>query len=211
MTVTDPTAATHTFVYDAAGDLTSVTDPEGGIRSYGYSRHRLTTVTDENGNVEVTNTYDDDHRVVTQTDAAGKVLTLAYETPGKGATGRRTPRAGTPRTTSTSTSGRRTRWIRSGRVIGYLYDANGNLDKVIDPALDEWEFVFNASADLTSTTDPLGNPVSFTYNPKHLPTTITDARGNVTTMTYDGRATSRRSRTRLGMRRPTRMTPPAIG
>jgi YD repeat-containing protein len=57
--VTDPAEAVHTYAYDAAGDIVSVTDPEGGVRTCTYDRHRLETVTDENGDLVVDNAYDD--------------------------------------------------------------------------------------------------------------------------------------------------------
>jgi RHS repeat-associated protein len=184
-TVTGPANAVYTYGYDANGDLVSVTNPVGGVRTYAYNRHRLTRVTDENGDLVVDNAYDDYHRVASQTDALNKTISLTYDTPGKGATTVTFPDQGIGkfyldrfgRTTDTiDPTDRRTR---------FLYDANGNLDKVIDSGNAEWDTTFDASADLTGATDPLGNPVSLTYNAKHLPTSITDARGNTTTMTYD--------------------------
>jgi RHS repeat-associated protein len=184
-TVTDPANATYTFGYDANDDLISVTNPLNGVRSYVYSRHRLTRVTDENNHLVVENAYDDFHRLTAQTDATNKTISLAYDTPGKGATTVTFPDQGIGkfyfdrfgRTTDTiDPTDRRTR---------FLYDANGNLDKVIDSGNAAWDVAFDASADLTSATDPLGNPVSLAYNTKHLPTLITDARGNTTTMSYD--------------------------
>ncbi|HEY3212385.1 MAG TPA: RHS repeat-associated core domain-containing protein [Actinomycetota bacterium] len=184
-TVTDPANATYTFGYDANNDLVSVTDPLNGVRSYVYNHHRLTRVTDENGDLVVDNTYDDYHRVISQTDAANKTISLAYDTPGMGATTVTFPDQGIGkfyfdrfgRTTDTiDPTDRRTR---------FLYDSNGNLDKIVDSGNAAWDMAFDASADLTSATDPLGNPISLAYNAKHLPTSITDARGNTTTMTYD--------------------------
>jgi RHS repeat-associated protein len=184
-TVTDPTNAAYTFGYDANNDLVSVTNPLNGVRTYTYNRHRLTRVTDENGDLVVDNAYDDYQRVTSQTDAANMTLSLAYETPGKGGTRVTFPDQGIGkfyfdrfgRTTDTiDPTDRRTR---------FLYDSNGNLDKVIDSGNAAWDMAFDASADLTGATDPLGNPVSLAYNAKHLPTTITDARGNTTTMSYD--------------------------
>jgi RHS repeat-associated protein len=184
-TVTNPAGAAHTFGYDANDDLVSVTNPLNGVRSYVYNRHRLTRVTDENNHLVVQNAYDDYHRVTSQTDAANKTISLSYETPGKGATTVTFPDQGIGkfyfdrfgRTTDTiDPTDRRTR---------FLYDSNGNLDKIIDSGNAVWDTAFDASADLTGATDPLGNPVSLAYNAKHLPTSITDARGNTTTITYD--------------------------
>jgi RHS repeat-associated protein len=184
-TVTDPAGAAYTYGYDVNSDLVSVTNPLNGLRTYAYNRHRLTRVTDETGHLVVDNAYDDYHRVISQTDAANKTISISYATPGQGATTVTFLDQGIGkfyfdrfgRTTDTiDPTDRRTR---------FLYDGNGNLDKVIDSGNAAWDMAFDASADLTGATDPLGNPVSLVYNAKHLPTTITDARGNMTTMAYD--------------------------
>jgi RHS repeat-associated protein len=183
--LTDPAGSAYTFAYDGAGDLVTATDPEGGVRTYTYSRHRLTSVTDEVGHLVVSNTYESVNRLTSQTDAAGQSIQVAHETPGKGATEITYPDGGVgtfyfdhaQRTTDTVDP--------SERVTSFLYDADGNLDKVIDSGSNEWDYAFDGSADLQAVQDPLGNPVSFDYNAKHLPVSITDARGNETTFVYD--------------------------
>jgi RHS repeat-associated protein len=192
-TVTDPANAAYTYGYDANNDLVSVTNPLNAVRSYAYNRHRLTRVTDENNDLVVENAYDDYHRVTSQTDAANKTISLAYDTPGKGATTVTFPDQGIGKFYF-DRFGRTTDTIDpTDRRTSFLYDGNGNLDKVIDSGNAQWDLTFDASADLTSAKDPLGNPVSLAYNAKHLPTTITDPRGNTTTLTYDadGNMTSR--------------------
>jgi RHS repeat-associated protein len=186
-TLTDPADAVWTYGYDAAGDLTSVTDPEGGVRTYAYTDHRLTVVTDEADNVEQENTYDDLGRITSQTDAANETITVAYATPGQGAT-RITDPEGGQATYYFDRYARTTHAVDpTGKVITNVFDANGNLDKVIDPEGNGWDFAFDASGDLTGAEDPLGNPASIEWTPEHLPTTVTDGRGNDTTFTYDTR------------------------
>lgn len=184
-TLTDPANAAWTYGYNAAGDLTTVTDPEGGVRTYTYTDHRLTSVTDEGGHLEQSDTYDDVGRVTSQTDAANKTITIAYATPGQGAT-RITDPEGGQATYYFDRFARTTAAVDpTSKVISYVFDANGNLDKIVDPAGNDWNFAFDTSGDLTGVNDPLGNPASFTWNPKHLPTAVTDARNNTTTYTYD--------------------------
>jgi len=184
--LTDPANAVHTYAYDATGDLVSVTDPEGGVRTYAYDRHRLTSVTDANGELVVDNAYDDYHRVTSQTDAAGQTISLAYDAPGVGATQVSFPDQGIA-TFYFDRFGRTTDTLDpTDRLTSFVYDGWGNLDAVIDSGDAAWDLVFDPSGDLTSTTDPLGNPVSFSYDAKHLPTSLTDGRGNTTTFTYDG-------------------------
>jgi RHS repeat-associated protein len=183
--LTDPAGSVYAFGYDAAGDLVTATDPEGGVRTYTYSRHRLLTVTDEQGSLVVDNAYDQVNRLVSQTDAEKETIQVAYETPAKGATEVAFPGGGTAgfyfdahhRTTTTVDP--------SDRQTSFLYDSVGNLDTIIDSGSNAWDYAFDASGDLTEATDPLGNPASFAYNAKHLPTSVTDARGNTTTFTYD--------------------------
>jgi RHS repeat-associated protein len=184
-TVTDPAGAVMTYTYDGAGDLVAARDPVNQTRSYAYSRHRLTSVVDKNGQVLVTNTLDSVHRVTQQTDAQNKTLTIAYDTPAKGAT-RVTDPAGGQATYYFDTHHRTTdKQDPLGRVITNIYDTNGNLQKVVDPALNQWQFTYDSAGNPTTATDPLNQALQFTYNPKHLPTTISDARGNVTTLMYD--------------------------
>lgn len=183
--LTDPAGSVYAFGYDASSDLLTATDPEDGVRSYTYSRHRLSTVTDEEGSLVVSNAYDEVNRLTSQTDPEALSIEVAYETPAKGATEVTYPDQGVAafyfdihhRTTHTVDP--------TGRVTVFIYDGDGNLDKVIDSGANEWDYVFDPQGDLTEASDPLGNPASFTYNAKHLPLTVTDARGNTTTFTYD--------------------------
>ncbi|MGH3579498.1 MAG: DUF6531 domain-containing protein, partial [Mycobacterium sp.] len=78
ISVTDPTGAKEQYAYDTNGDLHTATDPLNGVRTYSYSNHLLTSVVDQNGKTLFTNTFDSVNRVVTQTDALGKTITLAY-------------------------------------------------------------------------------------------------------------------------------------
>ncbi|MSQ27651.1 MAG: hypothetical protein EXR51_05895 [Dehalococcoidia bacterium] len=83
-------ARTVSFGYDGSGRLTSATDREGKTTTYGYdgTSQRLTTITDANGHVAVTNAYDAQGRVSTQKDArgltTGQQTTFAYVDNGNG-------------------------------------------------------------------------------------------------------------------------------
>jgi YD repeat-containing protein len=138
--VTDPTNAAVTYAYDANGDLISATDPLGHAEAYTYSAHRLTSVTDRNGHVLVTNSFDQNNRVVTQTDAAGKTLTIDYDAPGKGATEATDPNGHTATYYFDVTHRTTDQVDPQSHTISYVYDTVGNLQKVIDPAANQWSF-----------------------------------------------------------------------
>ncbi len=136
------------FGYDASGRLHSVTDRAGKITTYGYdgTTSRLTTITDANGHVAVTMTYDVQGRVATQKDAlgltTGQQTTFTYPASQPGATtvtypatsydgylptvadtydaqARVTQRVSRPSATETSS-------------VSFTYDANGNSSSTTD-------------------------------------------------------------------------------
>jgi YD repeat-containing protein len=184
-TATDPTGAVVTYTYDAAGDLVSARDPLGGTRTYTYDQHRLTRVVDKHGQTLVQNTFDSVHRVVSQTDADNKSLTLVYDTPAKGATRVTDPLNaattyyfdGFHRTTDTTDP--------TGRTASYAYDAQGNLFTLTDAGSHTWTVAYDTAGNPTTVTDPLNQPLQMTWTAQHRPQTMRDRRGNVTTLVYD--------------------------
>lgn len=94
-TVTDwqtPNARVVEFGYDSntPSRLHTVTDREGNVTTYAYdgTSQRLTSITDDNGHVALSLTYDGSGRVATQKDAkglaSGQQSTLTYVTNGDG-------------------------------------------------------------------------------------------------------------------------------
>ena len=75
---------TRTLEFDYSGDdLTSFTDTEGNVTDYGYTESNsvtglLTAKTLPAGNAQFSQTYDDDGRVNTQTDANANMTTFTY-------------------------------------------------------------------------------------------------------------------------------------
>lgn len=70
------------YGYDSAGNLTTVTGPDGAVSTFGYDNaHRITSLLDpqQQGATTkqpLTNTYDSRGRVASQTDQLGRVTTF---------------------------------------------------------------------------------------------------------------------------------------
>ncbi|HZM74343.1 MAG TPA: RHS repeat-associated core domain-containing protein [Candidatus Limnocylindrales bacterium] len=79
--VKDNAGRTVSYSYDAAGHLTQVTNPLGHTTQYTYdASHRMTSIVDGRGITYLTNTYDAQSRVATQTTSAGGTYQFAYTT-----------------------------------------------------------------------------------------------------------------------------------
>lgn len=83
--VTDILGRQIGYTYDASGRLWKVTNAAGGITEYTYDgSHRLLTLKEPGGNIHVTNTYNANGRVATQTQADGTTYQFAYTLDGNG-------------------------------------------------------------------------------------------------------------------------------
>jgi len=83
--IADNAGRTVTYTYDASGRLWKVTDPANGITEYTYdASHRMLTIKDPKNIVFLTNTYDANGRVATQTQADSTTYQFAYTLDGNG-------------------------------------------------------------------------------------------------------------------------------
>ena len=152
------------YGYDTLGCLETVTDREGKVTTYAYdgTTHRLTTITDANGHVAITMTYDAEGRVATQQDAmgliTGEMTTLAYVT---NPDGTQTTTVAYPSTSleptyhplqvdTYNTDGWVTQHVMkptsnsTDDVVNlYTYDANGFRDSVVDGRGNLWQFCYD--------------------------------------------------------------------
>jgi RHS repeat-associated protein len=183
----DHTGRTVSYGYDAVGDLTTVTLPDGSTQSYAYDTdHRVVTMTAPDGG-QTTNVYDTSHRVVSQTDPLGRELTFAY---------------GTDQTTVTDPMGVDTVYAYDGgqtrsvaRAAGtvleattyYTYESTNQLAAATDPLGRTTGFGYDARGNRTAVTDPLGRTSTTTYDEWNNPITVTNAAGETTVFVYDGR------------------------
>jgi len=162
--VADPLGRTVQFEYDGAGDLVEVTDVKGGTTTYAYSNHRMTSLADSNGHLQVTNVYDNANRVVEQADALGGVTCVYY---GSGPTFTST---NCPGVTPTQQAGQTVVVDQRGKKTTYDFDTSFRTTSVTDHDGGVTSFGYDSDSNRTCVTDPLGHKTGFTY----------DSNGNVT-------------------------------
>jgi RHS repeat-associated protein len=171
-TMTDAAGQVWHMTYNAAGQMTTQTDPATGLTTWNYdSMGRISNVVNANSATALTYTYDSADRVATKTDSEGYTLTYAYDnldrvtsiTYPDGTTDlydysfQSGPHAGT------QSLELRKHTDRLGRVTTYGYDADRRLTSVTEPT--------SGSATRTTTYD---------YYENGTLKNITDANGNVT-------------------------------
>jgi RHS repeat-associated protein len=163
--VTDPAGNKITYQYGAAGDLTAVTNRTGDTTQFVYAAprpHYLTQVIDPLGHAGIRTNYDDQGRLVAETDADGKTVQLSYDP-----------------THSTETVK-----DQLGNPTTYEYDDRGNIVTEVDALGGVTKRTYDASNHMLSETDPLGHTTSYTYDGSGNVLTETDPLGHVTRHTY---------------------------
>lgn len=202
----DTAGRTVTFSYDANGNLasvslpdgrlvqygytngllTSVKDPRGNTRTYGYdASDRLTDELDQNGEPVMHTSYDLNGRVVSQTDARGKVSSFAWDAAGE---------------TSTMTDPRGKIWTDVysnnllqrqvdplGNMQRYAYDEDLNIKKVINERGNSTMMTYDGRGNLLTRTAPapLFYTETWSYNARNDVTSYVDGRGHTTAYDYD--------------------------
>jgi RHS repeat-associated protein len=150
------TAADYTtnYGYDAAGNLTTVTDPLGGItRTNHDANNHLTGTIDANGHVTKYQ-YDDADRVntVIGPDESGPQSAAPFNNPPR-PIGTRYEYDGAGQTTS--------RTDPNGHTTGYTYDPAGRLSAVTNPLDRKTTYGYDAEGNLTRTVVPgSGDPTA---------------------------------------------------
>ena len=198
----DSTGRRVTYSYDQNGRLTGVVDKLGNAAgqdptlhkwhySYDAQTQHIVWVIDPDSRTRVTNTYNPEGRLATQTDGVGKTSTFTY---------------GTQITMVTDPRGHLVtqlfdpRWRLESQsevvnlenfLLQYFYeDAWSNLTRTIDRNGNQTTFDYDARGNLITKTDPPvpPNPVTVThyeYDTKNNLTRILDARGFETINTFN--------------------------
>jgi len=200
--IQDPLGRQVTYSYDASARLTAVVDKLGNTAGQNPSQHtwqygyepvgqHITTITDPDGRVRVTNTYDSAGRLFTQKDGLQKQTSFAYSPSQTVVTDpklHQTTLTYDPRARLLSQSD-----VVSGvtRTLQYAYDDLGNRNAVIDRDGNRTDFLYDTRGNVLTKTDPQLNPqtpryvTTFTYDSKNNVTQILDPRNFTTTNTYD--------------------------
>ena len=162
--VSGPLAAPETaFAYDAAGNISRLTDARGHVTQYVYDeRDRLTLITDAN-NQTTQFTYDGAGNLVTVVDALNRTTQHRYD--------------------------QRNRRIETIDPAGYStqfeYDLDNNLTAVVDAVGNRTAYTYDARNRMTSTTDALGGVTQYAYDAVDRLVSEIDQRGFRTDFAYD--------------------------
>ena len=213
-TITDPNGNQLTYEYDTQGRLSRFYDREGNnpeSNLFGlYTEYRyenpnfpnyLTSIIDPRGIEAIASEYDDDGRLVGQTDADGNQIDFVHDIPNKREI--ITDRLGVQTIHEYDLNGNVvvTRTVDPNNPGGelitqYAYDANDNETLVIDPLGNRTERTYDLTTNnLLSETQRIsdGNggfteiTTTYTYDSFSNPTSIVDSRGNTTAFAYDSR------------------------
>ncbi|MCI9278833.1 MAG: DNRLRE domain-containing protein, partial [Lachnospiraceae bacterium] len=187
LAVTLPDGGVVGYTYDEEGNMAAVTDPAGHSLRYEYDgSHRMTAWYDGNGIRVVENVYDEDGRVIKQTDAEGAVVTLSYEAEGQKG-----------RTLSKDAMGNLTvyHYDSLGRTVrieypdgtweSRSYEEGGHLCAVTDREGVTVSYSYDAAGRLAAETREDGAVRRSSYTEGGLPETVTDFDGGVTVYGYD--------------------------
>jgi RHS repeat-associated protein len=167
--VIDPNGKAIQYVYNASGDLVSVTNRVNGLARYSYNRsHGLVEYSDPNGALVARYVYDEEGRLIAAYDAEGKAIEYTHAT----------------------SSNREIVKDRRGNSTTFVYDESGNILERTDALGNTTKYSYDAQGNEIEIIDAMGGITQKTYNKlSNKLTTEKDPLGNVSTWTYDGRGT----------------------
>lgn len=212
--ITSSDGRTVGYGYNFDGRMVGVTMPNGAGWVYGYdAAGKITSIKDGAGKTFVTNTYNDQGRVVTQLDGNGNTTRFEYIkekdlfgnetgnqitkiTDGRGNVQTQVSNSSGYLVTDSAANNDTTRYeynghgqvtkktMPNGSVYTYDYDGNGNRTVEVWPNGYRKTTAYNASNRPTSVTDQSGT-VSYEYNRAQKMTKMIDQLGHATQFFYD--------------------------
>jgi RHS repeat-associated protein len=187
------------YQYDASGRVWKVTNPAGGVTEYTYdTSHRMLTIKDARNIVYLTNTYDANGRVTTQTQADSTTWEFDYTVNGNGKVTQADvtdPRGHVNRSTF-NTDGYQLIFVEAlglseERTTTYTRDATSNrIASITDPLNRRTDYSYDGNGNVTLITRLAGTADAvtrtFTYSSSYDQLeTMTDPLSHTTEMTYD--------------------------
>lgn len=163
-TITDPLGHDTLFGYDANGNLTSSTDADGRATQTTYDATDQPTIVERGDGSTLHTGYDDNGLVVSQTDGEGHETTYARDAQGR---------------VSSVTD-------PDDRTTSYAYDDAGNRTSLTDPDNRTTTYTYDDANQPTAIHSSSGHPgdVALTYTDDGLRATLADGTGT-STWTYD--------------------------
>jgi RHS repeat-associated protein len=189
-TLTEPLSRVWKFAYDTEGKVTTITNPLNQAAQIAWSGDRQVSKVTEPSGAAMSYSYNDNGYLLLQTDQLGNTTKLTYQnivvdandTSTHWESGRTTPhisQLATKQTPKGAAAGTGYQWQ-------FVYDGNGNVTSVADPAGNKTTTTYNADGTLATMTDPNGHANTYGgYDANGLAGSIKDADGNVTRVGYD--------------------------
>jgi RHS repeat-associated protein len=175
----------YSTAYNSQGDLTSFTDAGGNTNGYVYdTNHDITANIDGQGRVVVTNIYNTQGELMTQSVQGNTNKTWLIQWSGY-------------KTTEFDPQGDETDYYfdHQGRLYAVVdpldfetdtyYDGQNHVVATYSPLNEENQFFYDGNNNLTNTIDPLGFTNQFFYDGNNNLVKAIDPRGNPTTFGYN--------------------------
>ena len=204
--ITDPLGNQTTMSYDAAGNLRTVVSPRGNEARGRPEAHTATYVRDAAGTLtqltdplrHVTRwAYDAAGNLESKTDAKGQVTSYDYDAGDLPTTVHRADRTTLRR--SYDADGNLTETDDgAGHATRYAYDGLGRLSTATDPARRTTAFHYDAAGNMTSMDDPQARTTRYAYDNANRPRTITYSDRVTPTVTFGYDAAGQRTSMRDG-------------